>query len=471
MKLTLQFLIIALTAGCWATVPPSHDTARQIQSATGLGSAIAFHTDALLLNAPAKADTLTLSFAIEQALRQSPELQIALAKVRVAQADAYQSRLLPNPVLDIALRFPEGGGSTIVETSVSADLVKILQMPRRISAGDAALRVASAQAVTAALDVIAITQRGYYTVHALRSEMELILQRISYLDELLAIAQRRLKAGEITQLDVTTLKAGQTEAAIDLRDSKLQLDLAKFTLARLLGQPEGTTDWNLTTPLPSAPATGNTKDNIARALRSRPEIQAERWQLASLEDQRALARLAWLENAAAGLDAERNSDWSLGPSVDVPLPLFDWGQAQRAKARAQAIAVRHRLTKTLREIVQEVRQAQASLSQLGLITNQTRGELVPLQTERVRLARAVYEAGQSDVTPMRLAELDLLEARRKLLELELRNALASTQLERAMAGAKETQQPIHNHNNRNNEKNHPNSNCHSTASLPCQLRR
>ena len=104
MKLTLQLLIIALTAGCWATVPPSHDTARQIQSATGLGSAIAFHTDALPLNAPAKADnTLTLSFAIEQALRQSPELQIALAKVRVAQADAHQSRLLPNPVLDLSL--------------------------------------------------------------------------------------------------------------------------------------------------------------------------------------------------------------------------------------------------------------------------------------------------------------------------------------------------------------------------------
>ena len=91
--------------------------------------------------------------------------------------------------------------------------------------------------------------------------------------------------------------------------------------------------------------------------------------------------------------------------------------------------------------MQEVRQAQASLSQLGLITNQTREELVPLQTERVRLARAVYEAGQSDITPMRLAELDLLKANQKLLNLELRNALASTQLERAMAGIKETQQP------------------------------
>ena len=440
MKPTLQYLIIALTIGC-ATAPPSHDTARQIQSASGLATAIAFHSDALPLNAANPGKTLTLSKAIEQALRQSAELQTTLAEVRVVQAEAHQSRLLPNPVLDIALRFPEGGGSTIVETSVSADLVKILQMPRRISASDAALRAASARAVTAALDVIAQTQRGYYTVQALRSEADLITQRTSHLAELLAIAQRRLKAGEITQLDVTTLKAEQAVAAIDLRDRRLQLDLDELALARLLGQPGGTIDWNLTTPLPTAPAAGDESDNITQALRTRPEIQAERWQLASLKDHRALARLAWMEGAAAGLDAERDSDWSLGPSVDVPLPLFDWGQAQRAKARAQVIAARQRLTKTLRQVVQEVRQAQSSQVRLGVIVKQARDEVVPLQTERVRLARAVYEAGQSDITPMRLAELDLLEARRKLLQLELRTALASTQLKRAIGGEKTEQEP------------------------------
>ncbi len=440
MKLTLHFLISALAIGC-ATAPPSHDTARQIQSASGLATAISFHSDELPLNASNPDKTLTLSTAIEHALRQSAELQIALAEVRVAQAEAFQSRLLPNPVLDIALRFPEGGGSTIVETSISADLVKILQMPRRISASDAALRAISAQAVTAALDIIAKTQRSYYNVHARRSEVELITQRTSHLVELLAISQRRLKAGEITQLDVTTLKAEQAVAAIDLRDCRLQLGLEELALARLLGQPGGATDWSLTTPLPIAPVTGDESDNIAQALRARPEIQAERWQLASLKDHRALARLAWLESAGGGLDAERDSDWSLGPSVDVPLPLFDWGQAQRTRARAQAIAARHRLTKTLRQIVMEVRRAQSSQARLGVIVKQARDELVPLQAERVRLARAIYEAGQSDITPMRLAELDLLESRRKLLQLELRTALASTQLKRAIGGAKTEQEP------------------------------
>ena len=433
LKGTAAFAI-TFALGC-VTAPPGHDTARQIQSATGLAGAIAFRTDTLPLNAPFQvSDSLTLSNAIEQALRQSPELQIALAKVRTAQADAHQSRLLPNPILDIALRLPEGGGSTIVETSVSADLIQVLQMPRRISTSDAALLAASARAVTTALDAINKTQRSYYTVHALRSEVGLITQRTSHLNELLAIAQRRLKAGEITQLDVTTLKAEQAVAAIDLRDRKLQLDLEELTLARLLGQPSGATDWSLATPLPVIPVTENKADNIARALRARPEIQAERWQLASLEDKKALDRLAWLEGAAAGLDAERDSDWSLGPSANIPLPLFDWGQARRTKARAQAIAARHRLTQTLRQVVQEVRQAQSSLTQLGIIVRQARDNLIPLQIERVRLARAVYEAGQSDITPLRLAELDLLEAQLKLLHLNHRTTLSIIALDHATGG-------------------------------------
>ncbi len=124
----------------------------------------------------------------------------------------------------------------------------------------------------------------------------------------------------------------------------------------------------------------------------------------------------------------------MGPSANVPLPLFDWGQSRRTKARAQAIAARHRLTQTLRQVVQEVRQAQTSLAQLDIIARQAREELIPLQIERVRLARAVYEAGQSDITPLRLAELDLLEAQLKLLHLNHRTTLSIIALDHATGG-------------------------------------
>jgi outer membrane protein TolC len=436
MKLTLQFLIIVFTLGC-ATAPPGHNTARQIQSAAGLSDAIAFHSNALPAEAAPATDTLPLPAAIERALRQSPEVQIALANVRTAQADAHQACLLPNPVIDIAFRLPEGGGRTIIETGLTAELVNILQRPRRISAADAVLRAASAKAITITLDVMNQTQHHFFDAVGLRRETEILTQRTDRIGQLLKVAEARLTAGEGTQLDVATLKAEQSTADIDLREATLKLSQANIALAHRLGQPRGRIDWHLSTPLYTQIPLRDKSDTIAHGLRARPEIQADRWQLAALEDKTALARLAWMEDTTAGLDTERESDWSLGPSLALPLPIFDWGQAKRAKARAQAISARQRLTQTTRQVTREIRQAYHAVAQLMTTASRARTELVPLHKERVRLVRIIFDAGQEDVTNLRLAELDLLKAQLKLLRLDHRTTLAIIALYRATGGNKE----------------------------------
>ena len=427
-------LALLWAAGC-AVTPPGHDTARHIQSVASLATAIQFHTNALPAEAPSAPNRLILAAAVERALRQSPELQIALAKVRAAQADAHQSRLLPNPVLDIAFRFPEGGGRTVIEAGLAAQLVRLLQRPRHISAADAALRAASARAITVALQVMHETQQDYFEAVALRRESAILTQRTARITELLRVAEARLAAGEGTQLDVATLKVGLATANLDLRETARAIQAAQFALAYRLGQPRGRIDWNLATPLYTQVAMRGEPDAIAHGLRVRPEILADRWQLAALEDQTALARLAWLEGAAAGLDTERDSDWSLGPSLALPLPIFDWGQAKRAKARAQAIAARQRLTQTTRQVVREIRTAHHAVVQLMTTTRLARTNLIPLHQERVRLAKAVFDAGQEDVTRLRLAELDLLEAQLKLARLEHRTARAIINFDRATGGS------------------------------------
>ena len=74
---------------------------------------------------------------------------------------------------------------------------------------------------------------------------------------------------------------------------------------------------------------------------------------------------------------------------------------------------------------------------MGLMTTarRARTELLPLHEERVRLARVVYEVGQSDVTVLRLAELDLLKAQLKVVRLEHRTAQAIIALDRATGGS------------------------------------
>ena len=424
------FSALGLVLSLSCATPPGAD----IRAAAGLANAVQFRDESLPTDAPPIANALDLPAAIERAVRQSPTLQAALAEVRVAQADAHQSRLLPNPVMSVVFRYPKGGGSPVTETGLTADLAATLQMPRRNRAADNQLRAASAQAIAAALDVIADTEKTYHTASALRQEVALFGQDAGHVDRLLQIARHRFDAGEATRLDVATLEARQSETRIDLQECRLKLVREQLTLARLLGQPSRDTDLQLTTPLPVAAPTLPEADWLAAALHNRPEIQADRWQLAALEDGRALARLALFESTAAGLDTEREGDWSLGPSLTVPLPLFDWGQARRAKARALAIGARHRLTQTVRRTVQEVRQSHAAQAKLAAAAAQAREQLTPLQQQRVDLARAVYESGQSGITPLLLAELDLQKARLRAVQLELRAAVAAIELRRASGG-------------------------------------
>lgn len=421
--------------GCATPPMPAHHTDEHIQSASSLATAIQFHTNALPAEAAPAPDHLPMFAAVERALRQSPELQIALAKVRAAQAAAQQSRLLPNPILDIAFRQPEGGGRTILEAGLTAELTQLLQRPRRISAADARLRTASARAVTTALEVMHGTQQSYFEVVALRQETAILAQRATRLAELLRITEARQAAGEGTLLEVVTLKAELATANLDLHEASRRIKAAHHALAHRLGQPAGRIDWELATPLYTQVALRGERDSIAHGLRVRPEIQADRWQLAALEDATALARLAWLEGAAAGLNTERDADWSLGPSATLPLPIFDNGQARREGARAQAIAARQRLTQTTRQVTAEIREAHHAVAELMTTTRHARTQLLPLHEQRVTLARKVFEAGQADLTNLRLAELDHLEAQLKHVRLQHQTARAILRLDRATGGS------------------------------------
>src|SRR5204862_31155 len=70
---------------------------------------------------PADGDALSLPHAVRLALSHDPRVRAALAKVRVAEAEANQALLLPNPILTLDVRYPFSHGSnTVFEPSLAA---------------------------------------------------------------------------------------------------------------------------------------------------------------------------------------------------------------------------------------------------------------------------------------------------------------------------------------------------------------
>ena len=402
------FVLAALCVGCGTAPKPRIDMGVDVARAAGVSDAIELRIDGEPLDeAVSPADPLTLPDAVGRAVQGDPQIQAALSRVRVAEAEADQSRLLPNPVLSVLFHAPRNGVAPPWEVAISEDLLSLLQRRGRIGAADHRLRQAAAEAMVAVLDVLAEVQSRYAAVQALDGQGLALQERAKLVDRLLETAQARLRRGKGTQLDVTTLQAQQIEVQSDLVERRLEARDQRLILSRLIGNPSGAARWRLSPWTPTAISTTPEDRWLLLAAEHRPEIQVRRWELAALGDDLALASLFPFTGASLGADAQHDRDWSAGPTLNVPLPLFDGGEARRAAAQARVIEARHQLAQARRQVVEDVRRAYAAMESAGEALELVQSKLLPLQEKRRRETEAAFLAGQTDATILVLVDQDL----------------------------------------------------------------
>jgi cobalt-zinc-cadmium efflux system outer membrane protein len=377
---------------------------------------------------------MSLYAATRLAVSTGPGIQAALARVRGAEADTEQARLLPNPILQLGVAPRFGPESAVITLAVSEDLVEILERPLRSSAADRRLRAAVADALTAVLNAVAEVQEQYSDVQAADALLAVLEERRSLLDRLLAVSRARMNAGEVSRLDVTTVEAQRQELEADIAEKRIECNQARLTLARLIGRPGGHTDWQLGPMSPPPLVVFPQRTFVSVALQRRPEVQSQRWELAALGDDAALARFAPWEGATFGGDGERDVTWYAGPAISTPVPIFDTGRARQKKATAAVIEARHKLVATQRQVVEEVRKSYDGFAAMQALLAETRSKLLPLQELRRQQAETAYRAGESDLTTLLVAEEDLQNTRAKLVEFEQKTRASFIHLERAVGG-------------------------------------
>jgi cobalt-zinc-cadmium efflux system outer membrane protein len=431
----ISFALAALLAGC--QFMPALDTPAGISRATLIESAIAWDAPAqpvdVVLEGADRA-SLSMARATVLAVKNSPELAAALWKVRLAEADAQQERLLPNPILTLTMRFVEGGGKPAIEASVAEDFLALLRRGRKISAADDTLRAAAAAALKAAIDLVEQVQEQYLSTAIVDDELEILDQRRKLLERSLEIARVRLKAGEGTKLDTTTLEAQLIELEADRADRDAERSQQRLALARLIGRPSGAIDWKLDRANATAAAIGSERQWIAAALVNRPELESKRWELAALGEDAALSNWGLFEGSDIGVMSQRDPDWQVGPSLTVPVPLFDNGSARRGKAGAARMQAVHELVAAQRQVIEEVRQAYASLAAARSAAAKVGDQLLPLLEQRRQQAETAWRAGDTDLTTLLLAQDTLATAKAKWIELKEKAAVAAVKLERAVGG-------------------------------------
>jgi len=378
-------------------------------------------------------DMLSAPLAVRLALISDPAIQQALARVRAAEADADQSRLLPNPVLNFSYLFRQHQAAYIT-LGLDTDLLSYLLRPRQISIADNRLRAAAADALAVVLKSLAEVQEQYAAVQALDARLQVLAERRKIIEQLLHVGEARLNIGEGTRLDVLTLDTQRVALDAQIQSRTLDRINARLALARIIGRPSGRADWRVSPWQPSRIVVSDEQRWVRAALINRPEMQAGRWELAALGDQAALARFAAWEGTQLGPESERDTVWAVGPALTVPLPIFDQGQAKLKKARSNQIEARHKLTQISRQVVEEVRRAYQTFAASQKALRQMTGELLPLQELRRAQAQRAYRAGEADLATFLLAEQDLQTARELLVDVQQKSSVALFELQRTVGG-------------------------------------
>jgi cobalt-zinc-cadmium efflux system outer membrane protein len=430
------FTIVALiSAGCQPP-PPSSDVIGQADRLSGIDNAIQF-ADSKHTNAPMTqpANSLGAAQAVRLALEHDPRIAAALWRVRAAESDTRQARLLPNPIITIDVRFPETGGMQATEITPTEDLIAILQMPQQIGIADNRLRESTADALTVVLDTIEEVQTAYASAQSIDAQIVEAEKRVGVIRQLSDLSHKRFDAGEGTQLDVLTLEAQRVQAETDLDDLRLTRLEQRLKLARLIGRPRSAADWTLEEWQPSPVARADESAWLDAALENRPEIKSKIWELAALGEVVKLGNLSPLAGDSLGPHAEHDPKWRVGPVLTIPVPIFDQGQEVRAKAEALRQAALDDLNQESLSVIEEVRLAYATYAASLDTARLAREQLLPLQDRQLTLAETAYKSGDADLTTLLLAETDQYDSRTKVLALQVKAAVALVQLQRAAGGA------------------------------------
>jgi outer membrane protein TolC len=328
--------------------------------------------------------------AVRIALAYSPAFQ-ALYADRVAQAaEAAQAGRLANPVFNFE-RMRRTHPDVIeleIGKMIALPLLDLLFLPQRIDAAAAQKR--DAQLAAAAAAVHAATQARQTWVQAVASEQSVTYaaQVKEAADAGAELARRMQAAGNFSKLQRSREQAFQADATVQLSRARLASVAAREALVRALGLDAGqAAKLKLPERLPDLPKAPADETSIAqRGLDERLDVQMARARLAAIAK-----RAGWtqatsvLDGMQLGLKQKRESiNGSLSPKwrgyeIELPLPVFDLGDARRDGARAEYLAALNRAAQTAVDSQSQVREAYHAYRTAFDLAAHYRDEIVPIR--------------------------------------------------------------------------------------------
>ena len=401
-----------------------------------------------------------LDALVDEALRGTPSLAAADARVRKAQAQAGLADAARKPTVGgsaqyAAAQLPEGlagdeiGGQLMHNTVLMVNFAWPLDVwGGKRAEYEAALDQAHAlqvEAQAARLTLAANVARGYIALAQAFDTLDVAEREQARGERLLQLAKQRVDAGLDNRIALRNTESMIATAKAQAGAAQQQIDTLRNALAALLGQGP---DRGLAIERPQllkAPAPALPSTLPSELLGHRPDVVAARWRVeaaaqdiksakASFKPSIDLSGLVGL--ASAGLEDLFRSDSLLGfGGPAISLPIFDGGHLHNTLAARNAdydLAVADydaTAVQALHEVVDAL-QAIRSLDEQGTSLQQAQAAT----GAALELAQARYKAGLGTQLDVLAAQKPLLQLEQQIAGLRAQRYAAGIDLSRALGG-------------------------------------
>ncbi|HSQ82444.1 MAG TPA: TolC family protein [Casimicrobiaceae bacterium] len=320
------------------------------------------------------------------ALAYSPSLQALLYDRAAASAAATQSARLPNPVFAFERLVSSSAALQNVEItrSLAISLTDLLLLPARAELAEIRQRQVrlklAGDVVATAIDA----RRAWVDAVAARQAVAYAQRVLEAADAAAELARRMQSAGNFSALQRAREQAFSAEAAVQLARSRRLALASREALVRVLGLDDAQASrLKLPETLPALPPAALDERALAqRALGDRIDLRL------AIQDLESTARELGLTHVTSFVDGfevaatdkrETVLPTRSGYELRLALPLFDFGDAGRARAEATYMAALHRAAQVGIDAGSKLRDAYGRYHAAYDVAQRYRDEIVPLR--------------------------------------------------------------------------------------------
>ncbi len=362
-------------------------------------------------------DSVSLLEVFDILKQRSPRYKAVQYEVEIAKTESQAVRVLPNPVLNLAILYLNQGfnqnGVATYYANVTLPLLIAGQRRMRVKTADVGIRAAEANVRANYHDLAHEARERFTELQAAQARVAVLDEAIADLARLQAMINERRKSGVESTYDTVRLEI--EGSALKVRRVE-QLAEAE-DLAGRLGVLLGVSSWypRAEGELSELGIDADPDSMWPQVERTQPGIEAARREEAHAVKGIDLAkRERWPVPAVTVGTVAIQNYYSISTTVGltVPIPVFDWGQGLLARANARSQHARLHKDAVIAETQAELKRAARMLDHRRTAVRTFEQEIFGKMASMQQMAEDSYRGGQSQLG-------DLLDASRARFEVKL----------------------------------------------------